>query len=200
MKTRHSLLFALLPLLLIAAVQDEKPKGGGKGGAGQGGQVEPAVVPPYLLLIARNFLSHPLGYLPAEGPESVGVRGAVGGSSGPLRARNARFGRMSQRFSREAGRFRGPAAEKSNRQGMRLGSRSISLLKSSGRFRIVLREAPQFTPATDHSASGNGSGASRTKRQQAGGGIFRQGDSTRMIANSRKWRRGLPRSLPPHDP
>jgi|688.fasta_scaffold971691_1 hypothetical protein len=81
MKTHHSLLFALLPLLLIAAVQDEKPKGGGKGGAGQGGQVEPAVVVPYLLLIARiarNFLSHPLGYLPAEGPESVGVRGAVG--------------------------------------------------------------------------------------------------------------------------
>jgi hypothetical protein len=29
-------------------------------------------------VIARNFLSHPLGYLPAEGPESVGVRGAVG--------------------------------------------------------------------------------------------------------------------------
>lgn len=52
MKTRHPLLIALLPLLLIAAVQEEKPKGGdkggGKGGAGQGGQVESAVVPPYL--------------------------------------------------------------------------------------------------------------------------------------------------------
>ncbi len=67
---------------------------------------------------------------------------------------------MSQRFSREAGRFRGPAAEKSNHQGMGLCSRLISLLKSSGLFRIVAREAPQFTPATGHSASGNGSGAS----------------------------------------
>ena len=45
MKPRHPLLFALLPLLLIAAVTEEKPKGGGRGGAGQGGQVEPAVVP-----------------------------------------------------------------------------------------------------------------------------------------------------------
>ncbi len=36
--------FAALALLLIAAAPDEKPKGG----AGQGGQVEPAVVPPYL--------------------------------------------------------------------------------------------------------------------------------------------------------
>ncbi len=40
--------FGALALLLIAAVPEEKPKGGGKGGAGQGGQVEPAVVPPYL--------------------------------------------------------------------------------------------------------------------------------------------------------
>ena len=44
--------FAVLSLLFISAVQEEKPKGGGKGGgnggAGQGGQVEPAVVPPYL--------------------------------------------------------------------------------------------------------------------------------------------------------
>lgn len=48
MKTRRPLLFALLPLLLIAAVTEEKTKGGGKSGAGQGGQVEPAVVPPYL--------------------------------------------------------------------------------------------------------------------------------------------------------
>lgn len=40
--------FAALALLLIAAAPEEKPKGGGKGGAGQGGQVEPAVVPPYL--------------------------------------------------------------------------------------------------------------------------------------------------------
>ncbi len=39
-----SLGFAALGLLLIAAAPDEKPKGG----AGQGGQVEPAVVPPYL--------------------------------------------------------------------------------------------------------------------------------------------------------
>ncbi|MBK8093499.1 MAG: metallophosphoesterase [Verrucomicrobiaceae bacterium] len=52
MRTHYALLFALLPHFLIAAVSDEKPKGGGKGGgnggAGQGGQVEPAVVPPYL--------------------------------------------------------------------------------------------------------------------------------------------------------
>lgn len=40
--------FSALALLLIAAAPEEKPKGGGKGGAGQGGQVEPAVVPPYL--------------------------------------------------------------------------------------------------------------------------------------------------------
>jgi predicted phosphodiesterase len=39
-----SLGFATLGLLLIAAAPEEKPKGG----AGQGGQVEPAVVPPYL--------------------------------------------------------------------------------------------------------------------------------------------------------
>ncbi len=39
-----SLGFAALGLLLIAAAPEEKPKGG----AGQGGQVEPAVVPPYL--------------------------------------------------------------------------------------------------------------------------------------------------------
>ncbi|WP_395744198.1 metallophosphoesterase family protein [Prosthecobacter sp.] len=40
---------ALLGLLLIAAAPDEKSGGGGKGrGAGPGGQVEPAVVPPYL--------------------------------------------------------------------------------------------------------------------------------------------------------
>lgn len=43
-----SLITSLLTLLLIAAAPEEKPKGGGKGGAGQGGQVEPAVVPPYL--------------------------------------------------------------------------------------------------------------------------------------------------------
>ncbi|WP_170266558.1 metallophosphoesterase family protein [Brevifollis gellanilyticus] len=46
--------FAVLALLLVAAAPEagEKPKGGGKeggkGGAGQGGQVESAVVPPYL--------------------------------------------------------------------------------------------------------------------------------------------------------
>ncbi len=40
--------FAALVFLLIAAAPADKPKGGGKGGAGQGGQVEPAVVPPYL--------------------------------------------------------------------------------------------------------------------------------------------------------
>jgi hypothetical protein len=40
--------FAAAALLLIAATPEEKPKGGGKGSAGQGGQVEPAVVPPYL--------------------------------------------------------------------------------------------------------------------------------------------------------
>ncbi len=39
-----SLGLSALALLLIAAAPDEKPKGG----AGQGGQVEPAVVPPYL--------------------------------------------------------------------------------------------------------------------------------------------------------
>lgn len=43
-----SLIISLSGLLLVAAVSEEKPKGGGKGGAGQGGQVEPAVVPPYL--------------------------------------------------------------------------------------------------------------------------------------------------------
>ena len=39
-----SLITSLFALLLIAAAPDDKPKGG----AGQGGQVEPAVVPPYL--------------------------------------------------------------------------------------------------------------------------------------------------------
>lgn len=39
-----SLGFAALGLLLISAAPEEKPKGG----TGQGGQVEPAVVPPYL--------------------------------------------------------------------------------------------------------------------------------------------------------
>ena len=39
-----SLITSLFALLLIAAAPEEKPKGG----AGQGGQVEPAVVPPYL--------------------------------------------------------------------------------------------------------------------------------------------------------
>lgn len=39
-----SLGFAALALLLIAAAPEEKSKGG----AGQGGQVEPAVVTPYL--------------------------------------------------------------------------------------------------------------------------------------------------------
>jgi hypothetical protein len=39
-----SLGFSALALLLIAAAPEEKSKGG----AGQGGQVEPAVVPPYL--------------------------------------------------------------------------------------------------------------------------------------------------------
>jgi len=43
-----SLGFGVLALLLIAAAPNEKNKGGGKGGAGQGGQVEPAVVPQYL--------------------------------------------------------------------------------------------------------------------------------------------------------
>lgn len=48
MKTLLLLIAPLVCLLLVAAVPDEKPNGGGKGGAGQGGQVEPAVVPPYL--------------------------------------------------------------------------------------------------------------------------------------------------------
>jgi len=49
MKPIHiSLVIALLGMLVIAAAPEQKPKGGGKGGAGQGGQVEPAVVPPYL--------------------------------------------------------------------------------------------------------------------------------------------------------
>jgi hypothetical protein len=39
-----SLITSLFALLLIAAAPEEKQKGG----AGQGGQVEPAVVPPYL--------------------------------------------------------------------------------------------------------------------------------------------------------
>lgn len=37
-----------LALVLMAAAPDEKPGGNGKGGAGQGGQVESAVVPSYL--------------------------------------------------------------------------------------------------------------------------------------------------------
>lgn len=45
---RISLITSLFGLLVIAAAPEEKPKGGGKSGAGQGGQVEPAVVPPYL--------------------------------------------------------------------------------------------------------------------------------------------------------
>ncbi len=49
MKPIHiSLVIALLGMLVIAAAPEQKPKGGGKGGAGQGGQVESAVVPPYL--------------------------------------------------------------------------------------------------------------------------------------------------------
>ena len=53
MKPVHiSLLTALLGLLVVAAAPEDKPKGkGGKGGdkgAGAGGQVEPAIVPPYL--------------------------------------------------------------------------------------------------------------------------------------------------------
>ena len=36
-------------------------------------------------LIARNFLFHPLGSLPAEGPGSEGVRGEVGGIQGHRR-------------------------------------------------------------------------------------------------------------------
>ncbi|MBX7209186.1 MAG: metallophosphoesterase family protein [Verrucomicrobiaceae bacterium] len=52
MKHHLTLIAPLVTLLLIAAAPDGKPKGegkgGGKGGAGAGGQVEPAVVPPYL--------------------------------------------------------------------------------------------------------------------------------------------------------
>ena len=55
MKTRHLLLIAQLPLILIAAVTEEKPKGGAKGGAGQGGQVEPAVVPSYLFNVCSWY-------------------------------------------------------------------------------------------------------------------------------------------------
>ena len=36
-------------------------------------------------MIARNFLFHPLGSLPAEGPGSEGVRGEVGGIQGHRR-------------------------------------------------------------------------------------------------------------------
>lgn len=43
-----SLIISLSGLLLVAAVSEKIPKGDGKGGAGQGGQVEAAVVPPYL--------------------------------------------------------------------------------------------------------------------------------------------------------
>lgn len=47
--TSGSVILALLGLLLIAVVPDEKPRGAGKKqGAGPGGAVEPAVVPPYL--------------------------------------------------------------------------------------------------------------------------------------------------------
>lgn len=42
------LMAALLVLAVIAAAPQNRSKEGGKGGAGQGGQVEPAVVPPYL--------------------------------------------------------------------------------------------------------------------------------------------------------
>lgn len=48
MTRRLAWIAPLLALFLVAAVTEERPKGGGKGGAGQGGQVEPAVVPPYL--------------------------------------------------------------------------------------------------------------------------------------------------------
>jgi predicted phosphodiesterase len=43
-----SLGFTTLAWLLVAAAPEDKLKAGGKGGAGQGGQVESAVVPPYL--------------------------------------------------------------------------------------------------------------------------------------------------------
>jgi predicted phosphodiesterase len=43
-----TLAFSVVALLLIAAAPEGKPKGEGKGGAGTGGEVEPAVVPPYL--------------------------------------------------------------------------------------------------------------------------------------------------------
>jgi hypothetical protein len=44
MKRRHPLLIALLPIVLIAAAPEGKPQ---DQGAGHGGQVESAVVPPY---------------------------------------------------------------------------------------------------------------------------------------------------------
>ena len=65
--------------------------------------------------IARNFLFQPLGSLLAEGPGSGwGARGGRG-CSGPSLVRIARFGRMSQRFSSEARRSRGPIAPNAGR-------------------------------------------------------------------------------------
>jgi len=48
MRYQLTVIVSLIALLLIAAAREENPKVRGHGGAGQGGQVEAAVVPPYL--------------------------------------------------------------------------------------------------------------------------------------------------------
>jgi predicted phosphodiesterase len=90
-----SLIISLSGLLLVAAVSEEKPKGGGKGGAGQGGQVEPAVVPPYLFnvwLCRPGAESMTVSVLAWEDMEAFieyaeGSRGILAPSDGPGMAR-----------------------------------------------------------------------------------------------------------------
>lgn len=90
-----SLIISLSGLLLVAAVSEEMPKGGGKGGAGQGGQVEPAVVPPYLFnlwLCRPGAESVTVSVLAWEDMEAFieyaeGSRGILAPSDGPAAAR-----------------------------------------------------------------------------------------------------------------
>jgi predicted phosphodiesterase len=82
-----SLITSLFALLLIAAAPDDKPKGG----AGQGGQVEPAVVPPYLFNVwlcrpgAESVTVSVLAWEPMEAFISYGEsnRGIPAPSDGP---------------------------------------------------------------------------------------------------------------------
>lgn len=83
------------------------------------------------------------------------------------KGRIARFGRTSQRFSRERSSFSGPAGGRLSRQGMGLRSRLIPFLKSSGLFRIAVRTARQFTPATIDSSSVNGPSILMTTLRQS---------------------------------